>query len=113
MIYIRPGNLFKDFIVETNVQEIDSKGRVVIKHTGDGKNFLSGCLADATDQDRANHNIPDHIVTHTIVQKGYPIAKRTDKLILENRVFYVVDIDDSGALGIATLYYVEERRDLR
>ena len=59
MIYIRPGNLFKDFIVETNVQEIDSKGRVVIKHTGDGTNFLSGCLADATDQDRANHNIPD------------------------------------------------------
>ncbi len=68
---------------------------------------------EAADSDRTNHSQKDHVVTHTIVQAGSPKAKRTDRLVLENRVFYIVDIDDAGTCGISTIYYAEERKDLK
>lgn len=113
MMYLRPGNLFKEFIVESNKQVVTSTGRVANSHTGDGTKTLKGCLAEATEDERTNHSQKDHIVTHTIVQAGSPKAKRTDKLILGNRTFYIVDIDDAGTLGISTIYYAEERRDVK
>lgn len=113
MMYLRPGNMFKEFIIETNRQGVTSTGRVANQHTGDGTDTLRGCLAKASDEDRRNHNQKDHVVTHTIVQPGEPRAKRSDKLVLGNRVFYIVDIDDAGILGISTIYYAEERRDVK
>lgn len=113
LMYCRPGNLFKDFIIEGNRQTVTDTGRVAQKHSGDGTKSLKGCLAEASDEDRTNHSQKDHIVTHTIVQAGSPMAKRTDKLIFGSRVFYVVDIDDTGTLGISTIYYAEERGDVK
>lgn len=113
MMYVRPGNLFRDFVVEENEQVVTSTGRVANKHAGDGTRNLKGCLAEASDEDRAHHSQKDHVVTHTIVQAGSPKAKRTDKLVLGERVFYVVDVDDAGSLGISTIYYAEERRDAK
>lgn len=113
IMYVRPGNLFKDFIIEENKQVVTSTGRVANSHTGDGTRILKGCLAEASDEDRTNHSQKDHVITHTIVQAGSPKAKRTDKLLLGERVFYVVDIDDAGSLGISTIYYAEERRDAK
>lgn len=113
MMYARPGNLFKEFIIESNKQVVTSTGRVANSHGGDGTKVLKGCLADASDEDRTNHNQKDHVITHTIVQQGSPKAKRGDKFVLGERVFYVVDVDDAGAIGISTIYYVEERRDAR
>lgn len=113
MMYLRPGNLFKDFVVEENQQVVTKTGRVANSNTGDGSRGLRGCLADATDEERQNHSQKDHTVTHTIVQAGKPKAKRNDRMILGNRVFYIVDIDDCGTLGISTIYYAEERRDMK
>ncbi len=113
MMYVRPGNLFKNFIIEGNKQVVTSTGRVANSHTGDGTETLKGCLAEASDEDRTNHSQKDHVVTHTIVQAGSPKAKRTDKLVLGERVFYIVDIDDAGSLGISTIYYAEESRDAK
>ncbi len=113
MMYLRPGNLFKDFIVESNTQTITKTGRPAVKLFGDGSRMIRGCLAEASPEIRQTHSLPDHAVTHTIVQSGRPKAKRTDKLILGSRVFYIVDIDDTGGLGISTIYYAEERRDVR
>lgn len=113
MMYVRPGNLFKEFIIENNKQVVTSTGRVANSHGGDGTKTLKGCLADASDEDRTNHNQKDHVITHTVVQQGSPKAKRGDKLVLGGRVFYVVDVDDAGSLGISTIYYVEERRDAK
>ena len=110
MMYVRPGNLLKEFIIESNKQVVTSTGRVANSHSGDGTKTLKGCLAEATDEDRTNHSQKDNVVTHTIVQAGSPKAKRTDKLVLENREFYIVVIDDAGTLGILTIYYPEERR---
>ena len=113
LMYVRPGNLFKEFIIESNKPVVTSTGRVANRHTGDGTETLKGCLAEVSDEDRTNHSQKDHIVTHTIVQAGRPRAKRTDKLVLGERTFYIVDIDDAGSLGISTIYYAEERRDAK
>lgn len=113
MMYLRPGNLLKDFVVERNEPVVTSTGRVANNYVGDGTMRLKGCLADASDEERENHSQKDHIVTHTIVQPGKPKAKRGDRLVLESRVFYIVDIDDAGSLGISTIYYAEERMDAK
>lgn len=113
MMYVRPGNLFQYFIIESCQQVVTGTGRVTNRHSGDGARMLKGCLAEASDDDRTNHSQKDHIVTHTIVQAGRPKAKRMDKLVLGERTFYIVDIDDAGALGISTIYYAEERRDVK
>ena len=113
MMYVRPGNLFKDFIIEQNRQVVTSTGRVANCHGGDGTKTLKGCLAEASDEERTNHSQKDHVVTHTIAQAGSPRAKRADKLVLGERVFYIVDIDDCGSLGISTIYYAEERQDVK
>ena len=55
-MYLRPGNLFKDFIVERNTQTVTSTGRVANNHSGNGSLILKGCLAEATDEDRTNHS---------------------------------------------------------
>ena len=113
MTYLRPGNLYKDFIIESTEQVINSSGRAVIRHTGDGTKMLRGCLAKATAKDIENYSIKNHIVTHVIEQPGRPKARRTDRLILGERVFYICNLDDCGGLGLATLYYAEERDDLK
>ena len=113
LMYLRPGNMFKEFVIEDNSQTVSSTGRVVNRHTGNGTQTLKGCLAQANEKDIASHSRPDHAVTHTIVQSGPPKAKRTDRLVLGDRVFYICDVDDTGSLGIATIYYAEERRDVK
>ena len=113
MMYVRPGNLFKEFVIEENKQGVTSTGRVANVYSGDGTRMLKGCLAAASEEDRTNHNRKDHIVTHTIVQAGSPKAKRGDKLTLGERAFYIIDVDDISSLGISTVYYAEERKDLK
>ena len=44
---------------------------------------------------------------------GSPEAKKSDKLILGNRTFYIIDLDEVGSLGISTIYYAEERKDVK
>ena len=112
VMYLRPGNLFKDFAIQHSMEELSDAGRPIMKYVDDTE-MLSGCLAEASDEDRNNHSIQDHVVTHTIVQSGRPKAKRTDRLVMGERVFYIVDVDDMGALGISTIYYAEERMDVR
>lgn len=110
-MYCKPGNLFKDFVIEGNEQTVTSTGRVAVGFKGKGDRMLRGCLADADKETRERYSTADHVVTHTIVQSGPPRAERTERLILGNRIFYIVHAEDAGGLGISTLYYAEERKD--
>ena len=108
MMYLRPGNLFKEFVIENNRQKVTSTGRVVNDHKGDGIKTLYGCLADATTETAKNKSTEDHTVTHTIVQRGTPLAKKTDKLVLGNRVFYIIpflDIIQGGNSKTSCIIY--------
>lgn len=112
MMYLRPGNLFKQFTIEECVETTSDSGRPTTRYESDGTKTLFGCLASVTEEDHA-HDTADHIITHTLVQAGKPRAKRTDRLTREGRVFYVVDLDETGMLNETTLYYVEERTDVK
>lgn len=113
MMYLKPGNLFREFVIESNTQKVTSTGRVAASHKGDGFTTLKGCLSDASADERSSHETKNHPVTHTIVQPGKPKAKIADRLLLGDRVFYIVDLEDTGSLGISTIYYAEERKDVR
>ena len=112
VMYLRPGNLFKDFIVESDEESIGESGRPEINYR-EKTQTLKGCLANATEGDRERWKQLQHPITHTIVQRGRPRAKPEDKLILGERVFLVHMVDDCGGLGISTIYYAEERADVR
>lgn len=47
-MYLRPGNLFKDFVVESNTQVVTASGRVANAPKGDGSKIIRGCLAEST-----------------------------------------------------------------
>ena len=56
-------------------------------------------------------------VTHSILQRGSPVAKEMDVLALvkngtETRRFRVQAVHNKGEMDIDTMYYCEERRDL-
>lgn len=112
-MYLRPGNLFKQFIIEGDDEYIGPLGRPKARYDREGERTLTGCLADATEKDRERWKQLQHPITHTIVQAGSPKAKNEDRLVLGERVFIIHVVDDCGGLGITTIYYAEERVDTR
>ena len=88
-MYLRPGNLFKDFVVESNTQVVTASGRVANAPKGDGSKIIRGCLAESTKEQKESHSTRDRVCTHTI------------------------DLDEVGSLGISTIYYAEERKDVK
>lgn len=113
IFYLRPGNLLKDFFVTEAGGGIDSKGRVTTGYRdSDEKKLIHGILAQATPQEKARWEQIQHPITHTIVQKGEPKAKEKDMLTHDGRKFYIQGVDEPGELGLATIYYAEERYDV-
>lgn len=112
-MYLRPGNLYKDFLVEENDTDVSSTGRPKTSYKGDGTKMLKGVLAEADNKQKMRWEQLQHPISHTIVQTGRPNAKAEDKLILGERVFLVQGVDEPGSLGICTIYYVEERADVK
>jgi len=110
-MYLRPGNLLRDFVVEKQVIDSNDMGRSMRYFLPTGK-VLTGVLAQASTDVRYLWQQRQHPVTHTIVENGSkPVASVGDRLTLGTRVFYIQGRDDISALGISTLYYVEERAD--
>lgn len=108
-MYLRTGNLFKDFIVETKSESKTAHGRIAGSYsTGDR---LSAVLADATPEEREKWNQQQHPITHIIVQRGKPLAGEGDRLIHDNRIFYVQGVDEPASIGLWTIYYTQERSD--
>ena len=111
-MYMRPGNLYKDFLIEGSSATIGPTGRPTTSYSTDGKKTLRGALAEATPKQKMEWSQLQHPITHTIVQSGRPKAKQEDKLISGNRIFFIQGIDEPGSVGVCTIYYVEERMDV-
>ena len=116
LMYFRPGNLFKEFLVKRKDSDISSIGRPVVEYRDIGI-LVNGVLAEADtdDREKTKHmwDQDQHSLTHTIVSRDGPAAKKGDVLVMDSRLFLVLAIDDAGSLGVATIYYAEERNDLR
>lgn len=116
LMYLRPGNLFKEFLVKRKASDISNIGLPVSEYKDTGI-LVNGVLAEAStdDREKTKHmwDQDQHSLTHTIVSWAEPAAKKGDVLSLESRYFLILAIDDAGSLGVATIYYAEERNDLR
>ena len=115
-MYLRPGNLFKEFLVKRKESDISNIGLPVAEYKDTGI-LVNGVLAEAStdDREKTKHmwDQDQHSLTHTIVSWDCPAAKTGDVLSLESRYFLILAIDDAGSLDVATIYYAEERNDLR
>ena len=112
-MYLRPGNLYKDFLIETNKVEIGTTGRVKTQYEESETRMIKGILAEADERQKIRFSQLGHPVTHTIIQEGGRKAKPEDKLVLGDRVFLIKGVEEAGSLGIATMYYAEERMDVK
>ena len=113
MMYLRPGNLYKEFVIEENKAGIGKTGRPTASFSGDGSRTLKGALAEATPKQKVEWQQLQHPISHTIIQDGRPKAKAEDKLVLGERIFLIQGVDDPGSIGVCTIYYVEERMDVK
>ncbi|MEG1562147.1 MAG: hypothetical protein RR365_00640 [Bacteroides sp.] len=110
-MYLRTGNLFKDFIVEKKSEITTARGRVTSGYENSTGDRLSAVLADATPEERERWDQQQHSITHTLTQRGKPHAREGDRLIFGNRLFYIQGIEEPGDIGIWTIYYTQERSD--
>lgn len=111
-MYLRPGNLLKDFTVEKATTNNTQRGRKTTAYDTAGDIRLLAVLAEAKPEEVERFRQQSHPITHTITQRGRPKAKAGDRLVHGGRYFYIQGVDDVGELGITTIYYAEERSDL-
>ena len=110
-MYLRPGSLFRQFLVEEKTTGLRDTGRkeTLFRWTGE---ILIGVLSDAKTSEIQRWKELQHPITHTIVQQGGPVlAKAGDRLVHGSMYFYIQGVDDPSMLGAFALYYVEERSD--
>lgn len=112
VMYLRPGNLFKDFAVWVCEEKILDNGRPGSVYHPNGQ-YIKGCIAKSDPKDIEKFKSEGHPITHTIVQSGRPKCMPKSFLLLGERMFFVQGIDDTGTEGISTLYFVEERNDMK
>nr|WP_325297152.1 hypothetical protein [uncultured Dysosmobacter sp.] len=112
MFYLRPGNLFKDFWVETKDTAVSSRGRIKSDYRQDDPAHFLAVLAEAKPEEIERFHHLDHPITHTITQSGPPRAKAKDRLVHNGRIFYVQGVDNIGELSLWTIYYAQERSDV-
>lgn len=112
-MYLRPGNLYKDFVIEESDTGIAASGRPKISYKDDGNRMLKGVLAEADNKQKMRWKQLQHPITHTIVQTGRRKAKPEDKLVFGERVFLIQGAEEPGSIGVCTIYYVEERTDVK
>ena len=48
MFYLRPGNLYKDFVIEPHIAEKSTTGRATAKYDTESRQLLRGVLSDAS-----------------------------------------------------------------
>ena len=100
-----------DFVIEPHIAEKSTTGRATAKYDTESRQLLRGVLSDASPEVIERFSQNAHPVTHQIAQRGRPKAKAGDRLLLENRAYYVEGVDPLGDLGLYTLYYVQQRED--
>ena len=116
LMYLRPGNLFKEFLVKRKESDISDIGLPVSGYKDTGI-LVNGVLAEAStdDREKTKHmwDQDQHSLTHAIVSWAEKEEKKGDVLSLGNWYFLVRAMGDTGSLGVATIYYAGERNDVR
>lgn len=114
-MYLRPGNLWKSLRIKELTTHMIG-GHAVTEYVDSGQDII-GILADADSNiaDRKKHlwDQDQHSLSHTLAVRGKPELKKGDFLVMGERGFLVLLVDDIGSLGISGLVYLEERNDIK
>lgn len=114
LMYLRPGNLWTDFVIKRKTIH-NIRGHPVTEFEERG--VISGILAEASthESDRMKHrwDQEQHSLTHTLVIRDSTDIKQGDYLSTSGRTFLVLLIEDIGNLGATGMIYLEERNDLK
>lgn len=117
--FLRPGQGFQPFIVLRRANTITGSGRPVTGELQPAGKIL-GIISQASQKEQEQWKQNGHPITHTIVQRGTAERGRADDVLQlikpgadHPRQFLVQGTHDPGELGHFTIYYVQEREDLR
>ena len=109
-MYLKPGNLIKDLVVEQKSVTTEH-GRPRSVFDAEHTEHIKGVLSSASPTEKERWAQLQHPITHELVQRGEPKAKPEDRMIMGGRTFYVQGVDHIADIGVATIYYLEERSD--
>lgn len=111
-MYLRPIDLGRDFLVERPESGLTEMGRVKETFRAVGTARLVFASASAREIERWAQT--QHPATRSLTAADPAAAydiRIGDRLTLGGLQLYVWGKDDVGALGVATIYYGEERSD--
>lgn len=108
-MYLTPGMLNQTFAWQSRATGEDTRGKPTYSYSDVGD--ISGVLADSTPVQQLQYSQLDHPVTHQLVVRGPRQAEDGDRLLLNNRRFYVHTAEDPGGIGLYTIYMLQERSD--
>lgn len=114
----RPESFPKLFRVYRRSEAISESGRVTLNNSMKIIAELRCILSAAKPEERERYNQIGVSVTHSIIQRGLPAAKEQDVFVrlrngVETRWFRVQAVHNKGEMDIDTVYYCEERSDLK
>lgn len=113
---MRPEQFPKPFNVYEQGTETSNRGRV--RHERATPKASTRCILSVAKPEEIERFSQIGVkVTHTIIQRGTPVAKEQDVFALakngkKTRWFRVQSVHNKGELDIDTVYYCEERNDL-
>lgn len=113
----RPEQFPKPFKVYRQASETSDRGRIK-PGKAEEQTEVKCILSTARPEEQQRYAQIGVTVTHTIIQRGAPVAKEQDIFALlkggiATRRFRVQAVHDKGEMGINTVYYCEERSDLK
>lgn len=113
----RPEHFPKPFKVYTQDSQTSARGRVRLDNPTLEGEIVKCILSLARPEEEKRFAQIGVVVTHTIIQRGAPVAKEKDIFALvkggkETRRFRVQAVHNKGEMDINTIYYCEERKDL-
>lgn len=114
----RPEHFPKPFRVYRRSESISESGRVTLSDSMEVIAELRCILSTAKPEERERFSQIGVTVTHSIIQRGHPAAKEQDVFArlrngVETRWFRVQAVHNKGGMDIDTVYYCEERSDLK
>jgi len=111
-MYLRPGNLFKDFVVCKHIEKLNKAGRPVATFEKT-QTVIRGCFTECDSHEVQQWRQLNHEITHKLVQAGEKQAVQGDYLVREDKVYLIEEIAPLSELGVSTIYYLSERNDAK
>lgn len=115
-MYLRPGRLYQKCRILRKKTELSESGLPYFHYEDTGETFRAiFSVASSTESDKYRHlwDQDQHSLTHTCVSRGEAVCKKGDAIAANGTTYFVLLVDNAGGIYRSTIYYLEERNDLK